>query len=292
MFMSPLLLPPSAWLGHIPFAAWLVEMQRPELLVELGTHAGASFFSFCQSVVENNLPTKCFAVDTWQGDEHAGHYGEEMFSEVSNYHQSHYASFSRLLRMTFDEALAEFADHTVDLLHIDGLHTYEAVKHDFETWLPKMSERGVILFHDTQVRERGFGVWKFWTEVSCNYPHFEFHHAYGLGVLLVGKSIPSSLLDFAALCKDDSNGPLVRELFSRTGAALELGIKTESLEKEKTSLRADFSAQLLSQAAMVEALKVDCLERLAALESSTSWRITSPLRTVGALLKKNSKKSD
>jgi GT2 family glycosyltransferase len=178
----------SAWIGHNPFANWLIRNFKPSLLVELGTHNGNSYFTFCQSIVEAELKTKCFAVDTWQGDEHAGIYDDKVYEEVSRHNQSQYSSFSELIRSTFDSTVDRFEDGTIDLLHIDGLHTYEAVKHDFETWRTKVSKNGLILFHDICVRERGFGVWKLWSELIVEYPnHFEFDHAYGLGVLNLEK---------------------------------------------------------------------------------------------------------
>jgi len=208
----------SAWLEHTPFAAWIIETLNPRQVVELGTHRGVSYFAFCQAASMKSEPARCFAIDTWVGDEHAGIYGENVFEQVRRINDAQYSSFSRLMQGTFSDALREFEKGSIDLLHIDGLHTYEAVFNDFSTWLPKMSNRGVILFHDIAVKERGFGVWKLWDEITQRYPHFSFLHGYGLGVLVVGSNIPEPLKALVSL--DESSGELqyVRECFHSLGA--------------------------------------------------------------------------
>lgn len=215
MLQSPEFLVDSAWSGHLPFAGWLIEAVRPRMLVELGTHRGLSFMAFCQAVLANGIDCRCFAVDTWEGDDHAGNYGAEVYDKVAEYRLRHYAGFSELMRMTFDAAAAYFEDGSIDVLHVDGLHTYDAVRHDFETWRSRLSSRGVVLFHDTSVREREFGVWRFWAEVSGQWPSFEFTHSHGLGVLAVGPDVPPAI---AALCAlDEPQRQLVRRLFERLG---------------------------------------------------------------------------
>src|SRR5258706_2633302 len=139
-FDTPLYLNRTGWAEHVPFAFELIRLLKPKLFVELGTHYGVSYFSFCQSIKANNLSCTCYAVDSWMGDEHAGFYQEDVFNTVLTYNKEHYAGFSYLLRSRFDEALSHFSDKSIDLLHIDGLHTYEAVKQDFESWLPKLSD--------------------------------------------------------------------------------------------------------------------------------------------------------
>ncbi|MFB1011073.1 MAG: class I SAM-dependent methyltransferase, partial [Thiopseudomonas sp.] len=175
------------------------------------------------------LPTRCYAVDTWQGDEHAGLYGNEVYDDLNSWHQPRYSAFSSLLRMTFDDALAHFPDASVDLLHIDGLHTYEAVKHDFETWLPKMSGQGVVLFHDTNVRHGDFGVWQLWAELEGRYPSFEFPYGFGLGVLAVGDAVPQAVLDFLAHAR--ANPQEVVEFFFRHGDAAEVRKKDREIRR-------------------------------------------------------------
>jgi hypothetical protein len=209
----------SAWLEHGPFAFWIVDAARPSAVVELGTHNGFSFFAFCQAVRALGLQCACYAVDTWRGDEHAGFYGEEVFQSVSELRLQHYADIATLVRSTFDEALPYFAAASIDLLHIDGRHSYEDVLHDYTSWLPKLSEHAVVLFHDINVRERGFGVWKLWHELKDKFPSFEFIHGHGLGVLAVGKNYPVGLQPlFDANFSEDARS-LVRATYSRLGKA-------------------------------------------------------------------------
>ena len=174
----------KAWVGHTPFAYWLVASLKPKTLVELGTHGGGSYFSFCQSVVDNKLDTKTYAIDTWTGEKQAGFYSESLFKKVMDFNIEHFDNFSTLMKMTFDEALNEFDDDSVDLLHIDGFHSYEAVSNDFRTWYPKLSKEAIVLFHDTHEIKPGFGVHQFWDELKKEHREqcFEFKHSHGLGM--------------------------------------------------------------------------------------------------------------
>jgi hypothetical protein len=228
----------SAWIGHIPFAGWLVTALRPGIFVELGTHTGVSYLSFCQAIQENKINTKAFAVDTWQGDKHSREYDKSVFLQLKEHHDPLYGSFSQLLKTTFDQAVNLFDDNSVDLLHIDGLHTYEAVKHDFEVWLPKLSSRGIVLFHDIQVYKEDFGVHKLWNELSTIYPSFSFEHCYGLGILLVGCNQLTLLREMASSYKSTLEFDLVKRLFANLGDNLEKKTRIDSLSKHISELQA------------------------------------------------------
>ena len=195
-FASVHRLSPSTWTAHIPFAMFLTSILKPKIFVELGTYYGSSYCAFCQAVKELKIDTRCYAIDTWEGDSQSGFYGQDILDDLKGHHDPLYGDFSRLIQSTFDEASGHFTDKSIDLLHIDGFHTYEAVKKDFETWLPKLSEQGVVLFHDINVRERDFGVWRFWEEVRLKYLHFEFAHSHGLGVLAVGSNCSEAFDEF------------------------------------------------------------------------------------------------
>lgn len=220
----------SAWTEHVPFAFWLIATLRPGTLVELGAFRGTSFLAFCQSVVASGADTRAYAVDTWEGDPHAGSLTADAYVELGAIVGEKYSGFANLLRMDFDAATAHFADGSVNLLHIDGFHTYEAVRHDFETWRAKLSPDAVVLFHDTQVFERDFGVNRFWNEVRGLGRGFEFIHGHGLGVLALGKAQERLSLLLDAGPQDVA---YFRALFARLGRGLMDYQRLVALEEEK-----------------------------------------------------------
>jgi len=210
------------WLGHIPFAFSLVDALRPHTIVELGTYSGSSLAALCQAVEAVGLSTRCYGIDSWAGDVHMS-YDESVYDDVSQYMKSTYPGIAELVRARFDDAVDRFADASIDLLHIDGTHTYEGVSNDYRKWLPKLSDRGVMMFHDIHVTEdlfgagaQVFGVRRFFDEVKYRYPHFEFSHSCGLGVLVVGRNISARMNDLL----DASQEKACQKFFATLGNGL------------------------------------------------------------------------
>ena len=261
VFQEPLrAVHPPSWLDYTPFAFWITDALRPDAFVELGCQSGNSYSSFAQAVQTLGLSTVCSAVDTWQGDPQAGFFDATVFEEWAAYHQR-FSAFSRLIKATFDEALEHFSDASIDLLHIDGCHTFEAVSHDFETWRPKMSQRGVVLCHDIAVRDSDFGAWRLWERLRDEYPSFEFRHGHGLGVLGIGRDFPEAvewLFSLRARSKEDANH--VRLFFSRLGQSVLSRYTTIESERALRTAMAAQSERLDAAAADLDQVRAELAE--------------------------------
>jgi len=233
---QPRLLASPWWIGHIPFAFELIGRLRPRVIVELGTYSGSSFAAFCQALEAAGIDGRCFGVDLWEGDIHMGHFDDSLYRGIADYVAENHPRTGVLVRKEFNAASADFAEGSIDLLHIDGTHTYEAVSNDFHTWKAKLSNRSVVLFHDVNVTvenvgepARKFGVRRFFDEVKSAYPHLEFAHCYGLGVLVTGPDVPSEVLDLVR----SSNDAAFRQFFETRGEAVSQRFRDLNIEQPK-----------------------------------------------------------
>jgi hypothetical protein len=234
----------GAWTSHLHFAYDLVATLRPALLVELGVDRGESYFAFCQSAAENGTGTRCFGIDTWRGDQHAGGYDETTFAQVSEHNRANYETFSTLLRSEFDDALGRFEPDSIDILHIDGLHTEAAVRHDVDSWVPKLRPGGILLLHDVDVRSKEFGAWKVWAELQARSRSWTFHDGPGLGVWQ--KPPPSPLPAFLEqlLAPNEQNDALAKYYSER---AAEMQEKIAQHWRDGTIRLTPFAQQTIIQ---------------------------------------------
>lgn len=57
--------------------------------------------------------------------------------------------YCMVMRTTGLKALSQFADESIDILHIDGNHTEDVVLNDARMFLPKAKKGGYVWFDDT-----------------------------------------------------------------------------------------------------------------------------------------------
>jgi len=137
----------------------------PRISLDLpnGVHGGVSF----ESIEKRNLYfNERYHCDFIMGDSHEQSTKDELDSLLKNRH--------------------------VDFLFIDGDHSYEGVKRDFEMYAEFVNAGGYIAFHDIndtqRHRNRGVYVGKFWQEIKPQYKHWEFnaHEDWaGIGVIQI-----------------------------------------------------------------------------------------------------------
>ena len=285
----------SAWVGHAPFASWIIAALEPKTVVELGTHNGFSFFAFAEAAKRLGLSTALYAVDTWSGDDQAGFYGDEIFDLVQRVASERYPATVHLVRARFSDAVESFEDGSIDLLHIDGRHGFNDVKEDYDLYFPKLSNRAVVLFHDTNEFQEGFGVHKMWDEIAPTGPSFNFHHSHGLGVLSVGAEVPDRVLDFLAAANADPER--MRAAFENASLqaveynyrAVETPKYIQGIEERNAHLVGDLAhsdRQMREAKDELTETKNDLEEvrvRLERIQSSASWKITRPIRRMLAL---------
>lgn len=182
----------SPWSGHRFFAYDLVTNYKPNIIVELGSFYGCSTFAFAQAVKDHNYRTEINAVDLWETFDlyTKDDYKLDIYGAFCKVQERYYSGINlNRCKMKFDEALNKFEDNSIDILHIDGSHFYEDVKHDFETWKCKLKDTAIVLFHDIGdeiINGSIMGTHRYWNEIKKEYgTTIEFEFSCGLGVLFI-----------------------------------------------------------------------------------------------------------
>lgn len=233
---------------------------------------------FAEAVRRLGIDAEVYALDSWVGDDQAGLYGEEVYEGVRTVAERDYPGFTHLLRGYFSDLRPRVADDSVDLLHIDGRHGYDDAKEDYGLWRSAVRNGGIVLFHDIAEHDKGFGVWRLWDELASRYPSFSFTHGHGLGVLAVGEVRGDGL---AALFEADAATVAeVRATYERLGAVVARQAELEAMPAEVESLHVVVDA-LSGEIDRLKDLIRQREEAIVEYRTSTSWKVTRPLRAIG-----------
>lgn len=113
------------------------------IAVEIGTMIGI----YASDFLVRWQGKQFYTIDDYRGDpERSGDRKVQKLEAIERL-----AFFGRKCQMINSDsvaAAADFADGTVDFIHIDGDHSYEGCKRDMEAWWPKMKPGALFTGHD------------------------------------------------------------------------------------------------------------------------------------------------
>lgn len=162
----------------------------PNRILEIGTGLGGTSYFF--SRLANRGSTVVTVDIAPAAEQFVGLYNRRAYPRtkcvVGNSHD----------HLTVEEVTRVLGSGPVDLLYIDGDHSYEGVARDFELYQRFCREGTLVAFHDIVPdwrQTRGIPtdadsgqVWRLWRELRSRYRHWEFveqedQDGFGIGVI-------------------------------------------------------------------------------------------------------------
>jgi len=158
----------------------LIAVLNPRNVLEIGTCHGGTLWLWCQLA---HPFANIISVDLPDGP-YGGGYPVEAVPKLLNYSRDH--QWIQLFRGdSHDELMLKgvkrfLAGKKLDLLFIDGDHSYEGVKRDWEMYSPLMREGGVVVFHDiVEHDDPACQVDRLWNELKPSHKTEEIVHDNG-----------------------------------------------------------------------------------------------------------------
>ena len=125
------------------------------IIVEIGSHKGRSSCCLAAGALNNN--SKVYCIDIWENYiniDFPTEWGTETFSDPNifiefknNINKYGFHDIINYIQGNSNDIGSKW-EMPIDLLLIDGDHSYEGIKNDYEKWSPFMVKNGLILFHD------------------------------------------------------------------------------------------------------------------------------------------------
>jgi predicted O-methyltransferase YrrM len=145
-------------------------------VVEIGTARGGVFYVLCQLA---SAAAKLLSIDLPGGEFGGGYMIEDQkrFRSFAKGKQKlYFLRFDSHKLSTLNRVKQDLNGDKIDLLFIDGDHTYEGVKADFDMYSPLVRNGGLIAFHDIcfHPAHPTCKVDQLWAELKSQYEHWEF----------------------------------------------------------------------------------------------------------------------
>jgi len=133
----------SAWLLY-----GLTRSLKPKVCVEIGSARGKST-CFIGLALKHNGNGKLYAIDAHDKTKWNDFNSVDTFDIINqNLQMVGVKEYVEIVRSFSNEAEIDWSK-PIDMLFIDGDHSYNGVKADWERFVPRVSEFGVVIFHDT-----------------------------------------------------------------------------------------------------------------------------------------------
>lgn len=144
-----------------------VESLRPKLILEIGTNNGGTLFLWTRVAAED---AEIISVDLPGGEFGGGYpaWKAPFYRSFALWQQRiHLIRGDSHAAASLDQVREQLHGRALDLLFIDGDHTYEGVKRDYEMYRPLVRPGGLIAFHDiAEHLDQTCQVRTFWLEVE------------------------------------------------------------------------------------------------------------------------------
>lgn len=250
---------------HLPFVFWLIENLQPKSIVQLGAHDPNFYFGYCYAVKKLLLDTCCYIVDFLDGEQATKSMRCSYLDVLPAFCRNEFKSISKLIHKEQQNALSDFKEKQIDLIHISGCHTSDQFRYIYTTWKGKFSHQSVIIIDHFNMIDNGRDLQNIWDELGIK-NKFIFWHAQGLAIIAPNINDEHPMNHFFSGVSNTNNAVNLRNFYSEMGA---------NFYSHKKNIQL---SQMTIENKKKDTKIADLSQEINLLKSSLSWRIIQPLR--------------